>query len=158
MHGGSTPQVRRAAASRLAEQRAEREYRRITADAEPVVNPLAEFQKLAGRVVKWVDLLDGKVGELTDENWRYRDSKGSEQLRSEVALFERAMAECRQVLTAYARADVDNRLAKIDETIGLQVAELIASVLGELGLDRATLDRAEQLVAARLEAIEASAR
>jgi len=54
-------------------------------DVPAVADPLTELKKLAGQVVAWKDAPVGQGHELTAI--RFTDDKGSEQLRSEIALF-----------------------------------------------------------------------
>src|SRR5689334_2685358 len=86
-HGGSAPQVRAKAAERVAEQQFEKKMGRELArlDVEPVGDPLTALSMLAGQAVAFKDALAERVNEL--KAIRYEDARGSEQLRSEVALW-----------------------------------------------------------------------
>lgn len=111
-HGGAAPQVRAAAAKRESEAEIRRALARL--DVAVVEDPLTELGRLAGQVVAWKDALAERVNELT--SIRYAASgAGTEQLRSEVALFERAMDRCAAVLGLIAKLDIDQRLARITE-------------------------------------------
>lgn len=111
MHGSAAPQVRAAAARRVLDQQAAAALARL--DVDPVADPLTELSRLAGQVCAWRDALAAKVNALTD--LRFEDAKGAEQLRSEVALWERALDRCGSLLTAIARLGIDERLARISE-------------------------------------------
>ena len=110
-HGGAAAQNKGAAARR----RTERELRDILArlDVAPVQNPLEALRQLAGEVTWWKNALAGRVNDLT--SIRYESETGGEQLRSEIALFERAMDRCATVLGTIARLNIDERLAAISE-------------------------------------------
>ena len=106
-------------------------------DLPPVEDPLSELARVCGQVLGWKDMLAGKVNALT--SLRYENEAGGEQLRAEVALWERALDRCERFLTAMARLNIDERLAKISE----ERAELIISVLTaalERTVDQATAD------------------
>jgi uncharacterized protein YukE len=109
-------------------------------DVPPVENALTELAKIAGQVVAWKDALAGKVNALT--SLRYEGESG-EQLRSEVVLWERALDRCEKFLTAMARLDIDERLARVTERQAEQVSAALTAVLAEMGLP------AEQQQAAR---------
>jgi len=117
LHGGSTPNHRTAAT----EERARRELARL--NLPPVEDPLTELARVAAEVVAWKDAIGGKVNELT--SLRYEAGEGGEQLRSEVALWERALDRCERFLTAMARLNIDERLARISEA---QAAAVIAAI------------------------------
>lgn len=117
IHGGKTAK----AAGRAAEQQARAELARL--DLPPVDDPLSELARVCGQVLGWKDMLAGKVNALS--SLRYENEAGGEQLRAEVALWERALDRCERFLTAMARLNIDERLAKISE----ERAEVIISVL-----------------------------
>jgi hypothetical protein len=95
-------------------------------DVPPVADPFTELCRLAGQAVAWKDAMAGNVNVLS--SIRYEDSKGAEQLRSEILLWERALDRCLATLTALARLNIDDRLAGIRR----QTADML-----ELALDRA---------------------
>jgi hypothetical protein len=145
-HFGNSPNVAKAAEK----QRLEHEVRDLLArlDVTPVEDPLTELQKLAGEVVAWKNAMAAKVNELTSV--RYETLYG-EQLRSEVALFERAMDRCERVLTAMARLNIDARLARISEEQGRLVTEALRGALAELGLSQEAQMAARPVVARHLQ-------
>lgn len=124
-HGGNTRNHRTAALHQQAE--------RALADlhAPPVDNPLTELARITGQVVAWKDALAEKVNELT--SIRY-STEGGEQLRAEVALFERALDRCERFLTAMARLNIDERLARIEQQQVDLITYAVTAVLEELGL------------------------
>ncbi len=133
MHGGSAPQVKAKAAERVAQQEFDQEMTRTLARLQvaPVDNPLTVLAQLAGQAVAFKDALAERVNELS--SIRYEDLKGSEQLRSEVALWERALDRCERFVTSMARLKIDDRLAKVEEA---QVEVLLAALdAGLLAVD-----------------------
>lgn len=111
VHGGSAPQVKAAAARRLAESKARRALDDV--GVREVDNPLHELRALTGEVVAWKDALANHVAALEDR-YRYSDAKGAEQLRAEVALYERAMDRAAKLLETWARLGLDAMLAEAD--------------------------------------------
>lgn len=128
LHGGRTPSGRAAAAKQQVQQQAAAELARL--NVAPVEDPLSELAALAGQVVAWKDQMAGKVNALT--SLRYEGGIGTEQLRSEVALFERAMDRCMAALTAMARLNIDERLARITEAQQELVLAALAHGLSEV--------------------------
>jgi hypothetical protein len=113
------------------EQQARAELARL--DLPPVEDPLSELARVCGQVLGWKDMLAEKVNALS--SLRYENEAGGEQLRAEVALWERALDRCERFLTAMARLNIDERLAKISE----ERAELIVTVL-TAALERAGIE------------------
>lgn len=126
-HGGSTRNHRKAAV----EAQARMELARL--DVPPVEDPLSELAKVCAQVIAWKDSMAERVNELS--SLRYENEAGGEQLRAEVALWERALDRCERFLTAMARLNIDERLAAISEAR----AELIISVF-VAALERAGIE------------------
>jgi hypothetical protein len=140
MHGGGTPQARAKAKARRAEEDAAKALARL--DVPPVADPLTALAQLAGQAIAFKDILAARVNEL--RQIRYRDSKGAEQLRSEVALWERALDRCERFVSAMARLNIDERLAQIEERQVDIVANAISATLTDLGLPEETLREARR--------------
>ncbi len=148
-HGGKAPQVQAAGHLRLVEQDMRASLARL--DVDPVGDPFTELSKLAGQVVSWKDALAAKVNELT--GLRYEASgAGTEQLRAEVALFERALDRCAAVLGLIAKLDIDARLARISEMQADAVVRAVDAGLAAAGVTGPAALLARQATARELRA------
>lgn len=115
VHGGNAPGVRAKAIERLVEEKARAELGKLAAllgPADPVEDPLRELLQLGGEARRWKELLAGRVAELTSVGY---EGIAGEQLRAEVAVFERALDRLAGILATIARLNIDERLAKISE-------------------------------------------
>jgi hypothetical protein len=153
VHGGAAPQNLAAGERRVAEQRLEEETRRALAilDVPAVENPLTALSELAGQVIAWKDALAERVNEL--RYIRYSDDKGAEQLRSEVALYERAMDRCVNVLGTIGRLRIDERLAAISEQQATVVIGAIEAALTHAGVTGQAASAAKAVAARHLRAV-----
>jgi hypothetical protein len=145
-HGGSTPTGKKAA---LREQ-AERTL--ATLDVPPVDNPLTELAKVAGQVVAWKDQMADLVSNLSSVRY---STDGGEQLRAEVALWERALDRCERFLTAMAKLNIDDRLTRIEERQIELIEYAVVTALEELGLPEEQQREARHGVSRRLRAVAA---
>lgn len=125
-HGGSAPQVKAKARQRLLAAQAAEELARL--DVDPIDNPLAMLADLLGQAAAFKDILAVKVNALGDA-LRFEDVKGTEQLRSEVALWERALDRCERFAVNMARLDIDTRLAAITEQQHAMVLRAVDAAL-----------------------------
>ena len=91
----------------------------------PIDDPLTALAEIASEAVWWKDQMGGLVNSLTSLRYEAEGAGGGEQLRSEVALWERALDRCERFLTAMARLNIDERLARISEA---QAAAVIAAI------------------------------
>lgn len=134
MHGGATTQARTKARQRRATAAANAVLARL--DVPPVEDPFAALAELAGQAIAFKDILAERVNQL--KQIRYRDHKGSEQLRSEMVLWERALDRCERFVTSMAKLDIDNRLVKISEAQAEIVLRAIDAALdaAEVEADR----------------------
>jgi hypothetical protein len=153
LHGGSTRSQSKGAVDALVEERARAVLARL--DAGPVSNPLAELQQLAGRVLAWERAIGQMVNELG--SLRYETDFG-EQLRSEVALLERAMDRCERILVAMARLDIDERLVKISHAQASLVTGVILGAFDDIGLSQELKDAVRPAIGRRLRLVAAEER
>lgn len=148
LHGGSTPDHRTAA---LREQ-ADRALKTALADldAPPIEDPLTELARITGQVVAWKDAIAARVNALT--SLRY-STDGGEQLRVEVALFERALDRCERFLASMARLNIDERLTRISEQQAALITRAVTAALQDLGLSPDLQQEARRGVARHLRAV-----
>jgi len=147
LHGGSTPNGRLAAAT----ERARLEVAAL--DVEPVGDPLHQLAILAAQILAWRDSMAEQVNNLTSLRYEaFGENSSGEQLRAEVSLWERALDRCERVLTAMARLNIDERLAKISERQAELIESALKATLSEMGLDLDEQDRAARSVARHLRA------
>lgn len=132
-HGGRAPQVRNAAAVRVAE--AEALATLAAMEIVPVDDPLRELSLLAGECLQWKVLLRGRVAELTSLG--YQGATG-EQVRASVQLYGAALDRLERVLVAIARCRIDERLAAISERQAAIVLEALDAGLQAADLDHRT--------------------
>ncbi|MGW1525445.1 hypothetical protein [Streptomyces sp. NPDC002159] len=153
VHGGAAPQNLAAGERRIAEGRLEEETRRALAilNVQPVENPLTALSELAGQVIAWKNALADRVNEL--HRIRYTDDKNAEQLRSEVALYERAMDRCLNVLGTIGRLRIDERLAAISEQQATTVIGAIEAALAHAGVTGPAASAAKAVAARHLRAV-----
>lgn len=146
LHGGSTHGRTAAANIRQAEREAFAELARM--NVPPVTDALTELARLAGQVIAWRDSMAEQVNKLTTLG--YENDKTGEQLRTDVALFERAMDRCINVLGTIARLKIDERLVNIEKARVDLVADALAATLAELELDPDARQRATDGLVRRL--------
>jgi len=148
-HGGASPQAKAAAVRRQVEA----EARQVLAElgAAPVEDPLAGLLKLAGQVLAWQAATAALVNQL--DGIRYPGANGAEQLRAEVALYERAMDRAVTVLAAIARLNIDERLVQVTERQADAVVSAINVALEAAGVGGEQAEQARRAAARHLRSV-----
>lgn len=144
-HGGRNPKAKAAAARRLEAERVGAEVAQVLEHETPapVTEPLAVLAELAGEAVALKSALSVRVAELGDGIRYTASGTGTEQLRAEVALYERAMDRAGRFLDLLAKSGFEERRVRVSEEQGAQVHRFIIVVMeGMLTAVRAHL-RAE---------------
>ncbi len=156
-HGGNLPNVKRSAAFRLARTDAERKAMQRLRDkfgTTSTTDAIAEIDKLANEAIVFKDICRDKLIEL--DQVRY-EGKAGEQLRAEVALYERSLDRCNVILSSYVKLGIAERKQKLDEAEALLVVGVIKAVLNRLKLTAEQKVIAGQVVPEELRAISAAA-
>lgn len=141
VHGGMAPQVRAAAARRLAEDRLRR--RLDQAEIREVADPIGEFQRMVAEALALKDMLASHVASL--DALRFTDARGSEQLRAEVALYERAMDRSARFLETWVKLGMEERLVRVTEVQAAAMGAALDRALTAAGIDG---ERRREVVAA----------
>jgi hypothetical protein len=131
-HGGSAPQVKAAAARRVAEGKALAKFERYSPNgrsAEPV-DVLAELAVLVREVTAFKDFAADRLRALTADDWRAADAG----VAAEVAMFERAADHAGRLLTDVARLGLQERMVRMSEAEGARLYGAMNRALQELEL------------------------
>lgn len=149
-HGGSAPRAKAAAARRLAEAKATKAIQRE--GIAPLGDPVELLRQLAAEAVALKDYFSDRLREL--ESLRYQGNTG-EQLRSEVALYERALDRSQKFLHDLARLGLDERQVRVSEAQLLILVGVISRGLAAAGLPDDLRESARASIAAEMRLIEA---
>lgn len=129
-HGGSTPAGRiQGRELMLAAQDAELTQKLSEWGYEPVGDPVEVLADLAGMARAMVGYWAARMDAIDPDDQRYTDDKGAEQLRSEVALHERAMDRAAKFAAEIAKHDIDERMARVEEVRVSLVATALRSAI-----------------------------
>ena len=149
LHGGNTGGQR----IKAAKVKADQEVRKVLAElnVEPIDDPLTALSHVAGQASAWQKSTAELVNLLSEI--RYEGSAGGEQLRAEVALFERATDRLISVLATIARLDIDARLIRIEEEKARLLMEAVQAGLDAIGLSGEQAVKVKQVMARKLRAV-----
>jgi len=134
-HGGSSPQAKAKARERLALAAAESDARRLLAyeSTGRLDDPLLVLEQVTAEAVALKAALAARVNALTEIRYT-APGAGTEQLRAEVALLERAMDRVARFADLMLRHNLAERRVELAEAQGRLLAGVVREVLVALGL------------------------
>lgn len=115
-HGGNAPQVKAKAAARLAAQKVDAEIAKVLA-TEPLTgidNPWEAFSRATAEAIALKNVTGALVNDLEGRLRYEAHGAGTEQLRAEVALYERALDRSGKFLDLMIRHDVEGKRLVLD--------------------------------------------
>jgi hypothetical protein len=135
VHGGQAKQVRAAAARRLAAEKVESDVKNAIAfeSREGVTDPLGALALLADEALAMKEALAGRVNSLRSIRYSAHGA-GTEQLRAEVALYERALDRAARFLDLLAKSGFEERRTQLAEAEGRLVVHALQAIFARLGL------------------------
>lgn len=146
MHGGQAKQVKAAAVRRLAAERVSEDVKNALAfeSLDPVTDPLEALARLADEALVMKEALAARVNGLDSIRYSSHGS-GTEQLRAEVALYERALDRSARFLDLLVKSGFEERRVQITREHALQFAHAQRAILdrmlaGVMALDALTGD------------------
>lgn len=116
-----------------------------------ITNPLEELALLASEILVYKDYCAQQVARLRGDE-RY-EGRGGEQLRAEVALYERSLDRAGKILIDWSRLNIDDRLAKIEEAKAAAILDVIRSALSAAEVDEDMRAVAEKVAIRELRAL-----
>lgn len=156
-HGGKAPQVQRAAIRRISEKRAREKAERWLAKQgfEQITDPIGELLTLASEATAYRERFRINMEKLLEADEVRYDHRAGEQLRAEIALWERSADRCLKVYSEIMRLNIAERQVRIREAEVVLLGKAIRNVLRRLELNPTQKAVAGQIVAEELRAIEA---
>lgn len=158
-HGGEVPQVRTKAELRQNEiQVAGRARKRLSNNGlTPIEDVYAALEQNQAYAQAFLEICQERLQAITggDDDWRYKSTAG-EQLRAEVALYERAMERVHKFMVDYVKLGIADRRVKVAEAQAMILVGVIQNILGRLDLSRDQKRIAATVVPEELRAISSA--
>ena len=91
-----------------------------------------DLLNIKNEALRWLDVCRAMLGELTEV--RYKSRSAGEQLRAEVALWERALGRCARICADLVRLGIEERILRVNTTVTERDTDtLITGTLSDLG-------------------------
>lgn len=154
-HGGEVPAVKTKAELRREEYKIRGRLRKRLTNGglTPIEDVYAALEGNAAEAQAFKEIVWQRLSDITgEEGWRYKSTAG-EQLRAEVALYERAMERANNFLVQYVKLGIADRRVKVAEAQAMILVGVIQNILGRLDLSRDQKRIAATVVPEELRAI-----
>lgn len=159
-HGGSAPQIKKAAklnyARYIVKEKVRREVGALAVDVpieSRVTDPLIELQRLTTEAIHFKDVLGKMVNELNRDIEHFTD-EGSLQIRAAVQLYGEAMDRTAKFLDMAMKHDIAGKIVQIEAAKVFAISSAISRALASAGLSSEQEATVRNTLAIELHALE----
>lgn len=125
--------------------------------APPSINKAYEVAQrcfeMLDRSIDFEDKAWQRLLKLPEEQWRYTDKAGAEQLRGEVSVYERSMDRTLRAVTAVAKLNIDAQAVNINKVVREMIKGVVMRVFQRMELDQQQIDQARRYLAEEFEKV-----
>lgn len=115
-------------------------------DKDARMTALEKMLEAFDRVIAFEQTTARLMRDLDPKDWRYQDRTGSEQIRSEVVLYERAMDRTARILKDISKMALDSKIVSLGKAQTELMVRILMSTINEIGLDVRQLDDARNIL------------
>jgi len=120
-------------------------------DADYQTSALEKMAQALDLIQGWVEESRGNLDSLGgSEHWRYRDRAGTEQQRTELGVYERALDRMSRHLSSMSKVALQEKTITLGKGQVDMMIRLMTSVITELRLDGKLTDRAKFILLEKL--------
>lgn len=111
-------------------------------------NPFDSLNEMLIEIRQWKELIERKIEKMGDdgEDWRFLDKAGAEQVRSEIALLERAQDRLLRAGAIISKLNLEERFVKLSEQQAASIIYIINEVFKRAHLSETERENARDLV------------
>jgi hypothetical protein len=121
-------------------------------DVDYQTSALEKMSEALDLILNWLNESRSNLDALGgSENWRYRDRAGTEQQRTELGVYERALDRMSRHLSSMSKVALQEKIVTLGKAQVDMMIRMMISVITELKLDPATYDRARYILLEKLE-------
>ena len=115
-------------------------------DADYQTQALEKMSEALERVLEWERVSKESLDRVPEEQRRFTDRKGAEQVRSEVLVYEKALDRTTRVLKDVSRMAINDALVSLGRGQTELVIRLLMTTISKLELDADTTDKARAIL------------
>lgn len=159
-HGGSAPQIKKAAklnyARYIVQEKVRREVGDLAVDVpieSRITDPLIELQRLTTEAIHFKDILGRMVNDL-NHDIEYFTEEGSFQIRAAVQLYGEAMDRTAKFLDMAMKHDIAGKIVQIEAAKVSAISAAISRAIASAGLTNEQENTVRNTLAIELHSLE----
>jgi hypothetical protein len=125
----------------------------LVPDRAPVDDPFTELRRVGALTLQWMEACQESISKLRD--YRYESEHGGEQLRSDVAMFERSIDRSATLLGVLAKLGLDERQVAVAESKANMLLRALEAGLAEHGITGPAAEAIKQATGRHLKVLKA---
>lgn len=119
-------------------------------DKDAQTTALEKMLEALERVLEFEAFTGKQVAKIDPSDWRFLDRTGSEQLRSEVSLYERAMERTARVLKDISKMALQEKIVSLGKAQTELMVRLMMATVNDMGLDARQIDTMRRILLEKL--------
>lgn len=124
----------------------------VVDDVDYQTSALEKLSAALDLIQGWTDEARRNLDSLGGpENWRYKDRAGTEQSRTELGVYERAMDRLSRHITAMSKAAVQEKIVTLGKAQVDMMIRIMLAVISEMRLPSAETDKAKMILLSHFE-------
>lgn len=120
-------------------------------DKDYQTTALEKMVEALDRILEWEEESRRMLDLIPRDNWRFTDRSGSEQMRAEVGIYERAMDRTAKILSSMSKAALNEKMVTLGKAQVELMVRILMSLITELRLSNEQTDKARYLLLEMLE-------
>lgn len=120
-------------------------------DVDYQTSALEKMDIVLSEVLKWASDARNRLYEIEPDEWRYTDRHGSEQVRTELAVYERAQDRAAKLLERVSKMALQEKAVAIGRAQMELVIELVQGTLEDVMADPDTVQAAKKALFSRFQ-------
>lgn len=110
---------------------------------------LEQMADALSRVLEWEESSKQRLMRIPEDDWRYRSRDGSEQMRTELKVYEQALDRTIKVLGTASKVAIRDKMVSLGRAQSELMIRILLGVVNDMRLERDMVDKARLLLLER---------
>lgn len=107
---------------------------------------LERMGELVERVLEWEEAARARLHSIPTEDWRYKSRDGSEQMRTELKVYEQALDRVARILKDTSKMAISDKMVSLGRAQSELMIKVLMGTITDLRLDNQLVDQARMIL------------